>query len=264
MHGIGGDWRVWQPVLDRLAAHRETIAIDLPGYGDSPRELIGPGPGDGSAAGIGPGPGDGSAAGIGPLAGAVERFLDQLGLPTAHLAGNSMGGWLALELARRGRARTVTVLSPAGFYDNPEAAFLRASLRLTARVSRKLAPDADRVMASRLRRTLLCAQFFGRSWLLTAPEAAHMLRAFASSPGLDADLAAIAEARFAGHLDLDVPVTIGWGRRDRLLLPRQARRARRAIPGSRLVRLPGVGHIPTFDDPELVADLLLVGSRPLS
>ncbi|RKR88683.1 pimeloyl-ACP methyl ester carboxylesterase [Micromonospora pisi] len=243
IHGIGSDWRMWQPVLPRLAPTRDTIALDLPGYGDSPRT------------------GMGARSGIGALADVVEGFLDQFGLPTAHLAGNSMGGWVALELARRGRARTATLLSPAGFYNNPEGVFVRASLLFSARISRRLAPDAERVTASRLRRTVLFAQFMGRPWRLPAHHAAHMMRVFASAPGFDADLAAITEFRFAGPLALaDVPVTIGWGSRDRLLLPWQGRRAVRALPGSRLVPLPGVGHVPTHDDPELVADLLLEGS----
>jgi pimeloyl-ACP methyl ester carboxylesterase len=239
---------VWQPVLDRLVPHRDTIAVDLPGYGASPRDLFGTETGDG-------------AAGIKPLADAVEGLLDQLGMATAHLAGNSMGGWVALELARRGRARTVTALSPAGFYNTPEAAFVRASLRLTARVARRLAPDAERVMASRSRRAVLFAQVVGRPWRLTAVDTARLLRAFASASDLDADLTAITETRFTAHLDPTIPVTIGWGCRDRLLLPWQGRRARRALPGSRLVPMPGVGHVPTHDDPKLVADLLLAGSR---
>ncbi|MFD1321057.1 alpha/beta fold hydrolase [Micromonospora sonneratiae] len=246
VHGIGGNWRIWSPVLRRLAARRDVVLVDLPGYGGSPRSEVG------------------DASGVGPLADATARFLDGLNIETAHLAGNSMGGWVALELAKRGRARTVTVFSPAGFYNDFGAAYLRASLRASARVARALAPTADRVFDSGLWRTALYAQSMGRSWRLPGDDAAAILRAVAGSANFDADLVAITRDRFEYDRVIPVPVTIAWGWRDRLLLPWQGRRAARMIPGARLVLLPGVGHLPTFDDPDLVADVLLCGSAAAS
>ncbi|MGW0434798.1 alpha/beta fold hydrolase [Micromonospora sp. NPDC003197] len=243
VHGIGGNWQVWLPVLHRLATRREVILIDLPGYGASSRSELG------------------LASGVGPLADATARFLDGLRIETAHLAGNSMGGWVALELAKRGRARTVTAFSPAGFYGDAGAAYLRLSLRTSAWVARTLAPTADRTLDSGLWRTALYAQAMGRSWQLPSGAAATILRAVAGSPSFDADLVAITGERFECDRVIRVPVTIAWGRRDRLLPPWQGRRAVRMIPGARLVLLPGVGHIPTYDDPALVADVLLRGSE---
>ena len=100
LHGQGFSRRCWDPVVEALAAHRDVIAVDLPGHGESPRQ----------PKGAGNAPRD--------LAVAVGELLDQLGLPTAHVAGNSSGGWVALELGRLQRARTVTALDPAGLWRN--------------------------------------------------------------------------------------------------------------------------------------------------
>jgi pimeloyl-ACP methyl ester carboxylesterase len=83
----------------------------------------------------------------------------------------------------------------------------------------------------------------------------------AARPAMDAILAAAQP--FTGHVPADVPVTIGWGSKDRLLSPREAVLARRYLPHARFIRLPGCGHVPMTDDPALVARVLLLGSsRP--
>jgi len=243
-HGIGSRWQVWLPVLERLAAERDVIAVDLPGFGTSP-----------------PSP-PGTPPGIGSLTDALESFLDDLGIDTAHVGGNSLGGSAALELAKRDRARSATAFSPAGFYNDREGAFARTSLRLSVRIARLLASNAELVLASAIGRTALLGQLIGRPWKVPVQDAVEDLRAFAAAPGFDATLDAISRERFRGGEAIDVPVTIAWGQRDFLLIPRQGRRAVRAIPGARLVTLRGCGHVPTYDDPRLVAEVLLAGSRP--
>ncbi len=94
LHGIGSRWQIWEPVIGALAAEREVIALDLPGFGASPM------------------PPTGTPAGIGSLTELVSEFIDQIGLERPHVAGNSLGGWLALELAKRGNVRSATGLSP--------------------------------------------------------------------------------------------------------------------------------------------------------
>jgi pimeloyl-ACP methyl ester carboxylesterase len=244
VHGIGSRWQVWLPVLGRLAAERDVIAVDLPGYGASP-----------------PSP-PGTQLGIASLADALESFLDDLGIDTAHVGGNSLGGWLALELAKRGRARSATALSPAGFFNDREAAYTRTSLWLSVRAARLLASNAELILASAVGRTALFGQLTGRPWKVPVQDAVENLRALAAAPSFDAALDAMSHERFRGSEAIDVPVTIAWGQRDFLLIPRQSRRAVRAIPGARLVTLRGCGHIPTYDDPQLVAEVLLAGSRP--
>ena len=101
LHGIGGEACVWDPVIDALAAHHDVLALDLPGFGRSA-----------------PLP-DGVAPTPEALAAAVARRLQAEGLSDAHVAGNSLGGWIALELAKAGHARSVTGLCPAGLWGRP-------------------------------------------------------------------------------------------------------------------------------------------------
>ena len=243
IHGIGSRWQVWDPVLRQLASERELIALDLPGFGASPM------------------PAPGTPPGVASLTRLVGEFLDELGVQQPHVAGNSLGGLVALELAKQGRVRSVTGLSPAGFYNDREAAYARLSLKITVRTARLLAPRADRLTASPLVRTLTFSQVVAKPRLLGAADAAASVRALAEAPWFDDTLPVIADERFAGGEAIQVPVTIAWGVKDRLLLPRQARRAVRMIPGARLVMLTGCGHVPTYDDPEQVTRVLLDASR---
>lgn len=140
IHGLGSRWQMWNPVLPMLAAQREVIAIDLPGFGESPMPV------------------PGTRAGVASLTRLVTGFLDDLGLDRPHVAGNSLGGRLALELAKAGRARSATALSPAGFDNDREAVFQRLSLTASVRAVRLLAPAAPLLVATAAGRTLLLGQ----------------------------------------------------------------------------------------------------------
>jgi pimeloyl-ACP methyl ester carboxylesterase len=236
---------VWEPVLDALAAQRDVIAIDLPGFGDEP---------------VPPPPG--TAPGVGSLTSIVSQFIfDELGLADVHVAGNSLGGWIALELAKQGRVRSATALSPAGFQRGWERTYSRVSLWTSVRAARLLAPVADRVAQSTYGRRVAFGLFVAHPDRLSAEVAVASSRALAQAPWFDETLTALMRDRFSGGDRTSVPVTIGWGEYDRLLLPRQAWRAARMIPGAQLVALPGCGHVPMYDDPALVARVLLDGSR---
>jgi pimeloyl-ACP methyl ester carboxylesterase len=241
IHGIGSRWQVWDPVLDRLAAEREVVALDLPGFGASPM------------------PAPGTPAGVGSLSTLVSDFIGELGLDRPHVAGNSLGGLISLELAKRGVVRSVTALSPSGFFNRPEAVYSHASLTLSVRAARRLSPHAERLMASERRRRLVLARTFARPERIPAPEAVATLRAMAHAPWFDETLG-VRRERFSGGEQIAVPVTVAWGAKDRLLLPWQARRAAAQIPRARIVRMAGCGHVPTYDDPELVAQVILEGS----
>jgi pimeloyl-ACP methyl ester carboxylesterase len=243
LHGIGSRWQIWEPVLDRLAAERDVVALDLPGFGFSPMP-------DGEV-----------EPGAGSLARLVAHFLrDELGLERPHVAGNSLGGWIGLELAKRGLARSVTALSPAGFYTQAEAIWMMAALRLSRSAARRWRRDLSHLAFHPAVRRVVLAQFFARPEQLPAFEAAESIRALADAPWFDETLRAIGRERMHARRPLDVPVTIAWGERDRLLLPRQATRAAAEIPGATMLTLRGCGHVPTYDDPEQVTRVLLDGS----
>lgn len=243
LHGIGSRWQVWEPVLDRLAGERDVIALDLPGFGFSPM------------------PGRDAEPGVGSLARLVAHFLrEELRLERPHVAGNSLGGWIGLELGKRGLARSVTALSPAGFYTQAEAIWMLATLRASRAVARRVRRDAARLAFHPAVRRVGLAQFFAHPEQVPAFEAADAIRALADAPWFDDTLAAIARERFHARQALDVPVTIAWGEHDRLLLHRQAARAGVEIPGARVLTLQGCGHVPTYDDAVQVARVLLEGS----
>ena len=241
VHGLGSRWEVWSAVLDRLAAERDVIAVDLPGFGNTPPLPAG------------------TPSNVQTLTAALVAFLAAEGIERPHVVGNSMGGWIALELGKRGLVASATAISPAGFWTDREAGFVRASLGGAVKAVRALMPVMPALVATGAGRTALMAQLIGRPWKLTADEALGAMRGLADSPAFDETLQTLTADRYI-QAPIDVPVTIAWGTRDHLLIPRQGPRAQRMTPGSRLVPLPGVGHAPCWDDPELVSRTILEGS----
>ena len=241
IHGIGSQWQMWRPVLDRVSREREVVAVDLPGFG---------------ASAVLPAPPT-----IEALGDAVATLLDELGLGGAHAAGNSLGGAVALAMARAGTARSACVLSPAGFGNLREGTYARAVLLASRRAAQHLDRYAEVVSGGPVRRTLTFGHLAARPWRIPADEAAGAMRNLARSPGFEATLEAIGDHTFGGRTP-DCPVTVGWGEKDRLLIySRQSARAQRLLPDARHVTLRGCGHVPTWDDPEQVARVLLEASR---
>lgn len=229
---------MWQPLFEHLAPRRELIAVDLPGFGDSP-----------------PLP-DGVEPSPYALTDAVVEFLDELGLERAAVAGNSLGGWISLELARRGRARAVGAIDPAGFQLPRERAYSTRRLALDARVARLADPHLLPALRNTAVRTLAFAHMVGKPWRIPPDDAVAMTRNLGSSPGFDATLDALSDLTFAAGHEIRVPVTLIWGTRDHILISRQAERAQRVLPNARLHRLRGAGHVPTYDAPEEIARLI--------
>jgi pimeloyl-ACP methyl ester carboxylesterase len=244
LHGQGFSRRTFDPVVPALAARRDVIAVDLPGHGESPRQ----------PKGAGNAPRD--------LAVAVAELLDELDLPTAHVAGNSSGGWVALELGKMGRARTVTALAPAGLWRRTAPWHIRMGMRqarINARIVRRLLPNAPR---TRLGRAFAASQVSGHPFHVPYQPARDTVHAMASAPGFRETLRALEKTRFTGGDAITVPVTVAFGTRDRVLLPGVARRRGQLPEQTRWVRLKGCGHVPMVDDPEATADLLLRASDP--
>jgi pimeloyl-ACP methyl ester carboxylesterase len=238
IHGVGSQWQIWKPVIAALGGGRDVIAIDLPGFGGSPTLPIGVIP-------------DARA-----LASAVAGFLGSLGVDRPVVGGNSLGGWVALELAARGRARAVVAVSPAGFATRLESAAGRAQLRASWR-SARLHGVTESLLRRPRGRALAYAGLMGRPEQIPVAEAIAATRNLAASPGFDGTVNTITRDRFTRGDEVGVPVTLVWGTRDMILFPWQAKRALRELPRARLVPLPGAGHVPTWDDPETIARELL-------
>jgi pimeloyl-ACP methyl ester carboxylesterase len=243
IHGIGSRWQMWGPVLDQLTAEHEVIALDLPGFGASPM------------------PPAGTRPGLDSLVSLVADFLSQQGIDRPHSAGNSLGGLIVLEMARRGLVRSATPVSPAGFASPAESVVGRSTLWASVRIARRLAPRAGSLMRFRVARALAIGNFVARPTAISAEEAAASLRALAAAPWFDATLPTIRPMHFRGGDQISVPVTVAWGEKDRVLFPRQAVRAAREIPSARMIGLTGCGHVPTYDDPARVARVLLEGAQ---
>jgi pimeloyl-ACP methyl ester carboxylesterase len=236
LHGLGMGKVVWRPLLPLLAPEREVIALDLPGFGDSPR---------------GPRTVEG-------LAHCVRAFAAGLGLERPHVAGNSLGGAVALAMGAAGDAGSVCALSPVGFVADREGTYARAVLAATRVLCRVLAPAADPLASSAVLRTALSSHACSRPWRVPAADMADWTRNYARAPAFWELLDALDGWRAPTPA---CPTTIAWGDRDRLLIAsRQAPRARRALPEARHVRLRGCGHVPMWDDPEQVARAMLDAS----
>jgi pimeloyl-ACP methyl ester carboxylesterase len=222
------------------------IAVDLPGFGASPM------------------PPAGTPPGIDSLCQLVHGFLAEQGVERPHVAGNSLGGLMTLELARRGQARSACALSPAGFFGPAETFLARGTLWFTVRLTRALAPYAETLTGRPGQRKLLMNVFMAHPERLPRAEAAASVRAMAGAPWFDDTLRTITAWTRDPAPDPAVPVTIGWGEKDRLLFPRQGERAVSMIPSARLVPLIGCGHLPTYDDPQQVADVMLATTAAAS
>jgi pimeloyl-ACP methyl ester carboxylesterase len=240
LHGIGSSRRAWEPVIPALAGHFDVIAVDLPGFGDS--------------APLPPGVEPGPPA----LAAAVAGLLDDLGITAPHLAGNSLGGWVALELAGIRPVASLALLSPAGLWRGNAPLYDRVSLQASRWFARHAPGVLSRVVGFRLGRALVLGQTHGRPFRLSPGYARTAIRALGTSPGFDATLKATIRGYRAGP-PIGAPVTVEFGSRD-LLLRRRCRHLDELPPGTRLESLRHCGHVPMADDPAAVTAFITAAS----
>ncbi|MFI6938921.1 alpha/beta fold hydrolase [Streptomyces sp. NPDC050418] len=242
LHGIGHHHQAWDPVFGILAAERDVIAVDLPGFGASPALP------DGLAYDL---------AGVVPVLAALCTALD---IERPHVVGNSLGGLLALEMGREKLVRSVTALSPAGFWTEAERRYAFGTLLAMHRGASLLPrPAIERLARSAAGRAALTSTIYARPGRRSPEAVVAETRALREATGFHQTLAAgrTVQLRDTFTMDTDaIPVTIAWGSRDRLLLRRQGIRAKQTLPGARLVRLPGCGHVPHGDEPALVARVI--------
>jgi pimeloyl-ACP methyl ester carboxylesterase len=191
----------------------------------------------------------------------AEAELDAGGFDKLHIVGNSLGGWLAIELARRGRALSVVAISPGGGWEpgSPEHRRLKGvfkRFRALLRVGGPLAPMLSRFGASR---RLALAEIVARPERLTPVEARMILESSWRCDAFDGVLEALSREPPPGHLHPSpCPIRLVWGTRDRLLPMRgYSELWRRVLPGADWVELEGLGHVPMFDDPDAVVRTIL-------
>ncbi len=235
LHGIGSARGDWATLLHHLVPDFDVLAVDLPGHGESA-------------------PVRGRPT-VGALTDAVEADLDARGLDAVHVFGNSLGGRVALELARRGRARSVVAVAPSGSNVLPERLYQLSGMvaaRLTARVLRPVLPALAR---SRVPRTLLLAGLRAQPWKATEPELLALRDGFGSSPDFWQQLlwALLLDVPL-GVREIRCPVTLGQGLLDPVA-PMQTPRYAAIIQGSTLALLSWSGHAPHSDQPALLARL---------
>ena len=243
IHGFTGAWHHWRPVLADLVARYEVVAPTLAGHDGGP-----------------PFPAD-LEMNFQSAADSFEHHLDELGIGTAHFVGNSLGGAIALEMAKRGRARTVVGLAPAGGWDEAHAAAelerLGKLFRRTVRMAR-LSEGLTRLVVKRPGSRRIALRDAMRHGELVSPsEALAISRATARCEVADAAIATLAAGRMEPLRELEkiaCPVLIASPQFDRILPAElHAPRLRREIPGAESLTLAGCGHVPMWDDtPQVV------------
>jgi pimeloyl-ACP methyl ester carboxylesterase len=234
VHGLGGERHVWEPVWPALTARCDVMTIDLPGFGGSPPLPAGS---------------DVSPRG---LARVVAEHLAGVGFARRHVAGISLGGWIALELARLGHARSVTAICPAGFWTRTQGP-LDPGRRRALMAARPLVPFALAVPGVREK---------ALGGVMVHPErlsyraAARVVSAYAGSRGYVEVQNAMRAHRLEDGDGIDVPVTIAWADSDRLVGPQRV-----PLRATRTVTLRNAGHVPMWDVPEDITRLVLEDAK---
>ena len=231
VHGLGGSTRSWDTIAPALSLSRELILIDMPGHGASP-PIAG-------------------RQSIYAFADALTDFITSEGLGAVDLVGSSVGARLVLELSRRGVGGHCVALDPGGFWRGWETRFFQTTIGASIRLVRGLQPVMPILSRHSATRTLLLAQLSARPWALAPNVVLTEMRTFAATRVFDEVVHELATGPLQAGTDTTPGrVTIGWGRQDRLLLPRQAQRAQAAFPKAQLHWFDRSGHFPHWDQPD--------------
>jgi pimeloyl-ACP methyl ester carboxylesterase len=239
LHGFTSTWRMWLPVIPALAQRFDVIAPTLGGHcGADPWQ-------------------DGVDPTVAALADIAEREFDDAGIDTAHVAGNSLGGWLALELAKRGRARSVVALAPAGGWkegDEKEKQRLTGFFRRTHKLTSLAYPHARGLVTRPLLRKLMLRDAMEHGERMRPGDALHMMQGMIECSIFFEFMEAVMRDGPAVDLDtISCPVLIAWPEKDKIFPIDRYYETFKTVPNVEVMRLAGCGHIPMWDDPDLVA-----------
>ena len=241
LHGILMSGSAWQDVVPLLSNHHQVYTPTTAGHHGGPTVSRRP-------------------ATVSDLVDSAERYLDERGLERPHLAGLSLGGWMAIELARRGRAATVCTLAPAGFWSAGDSAETQAHKQIRklvtmGRFARPVRPFAALAMKSATARRLAFRTGACHADRITAAQSVELLDGII---GCTINVGDLAGQQIAPLNPLPCPVTIAWSEHDAVVsVPACDKIARERVPQASFTILPGVGHAPMIDDPDLVARTIL-------
>jgi pimeloyl-ACP methyl ester carboxylesterase len=243
LHPFASCAQVWDPILPRLKRHHEVFALALPGHlGGEPVPV-------------------GAPHTIEAALDLIEAQLDQRGLERAHIVGNSLGAWLAIELARRGRALSVVAIAPGGGWEVGSAEHLRLVRRFQV-VGRLLAIGgafATVLARHSALRHLMLRDTMAHPERLSPAEAASFIEAAWRCAAFEGIVESLPTQPVSEPLDpAPCPMRLVWGAEDRLLpISGYSGRWRRMLPSASWVELGGAGHVPMFDAPHAVAEAIL-------
>jgi pimeloyl-ACP methyl ester carboxylesterase len=237
IHGLAGCWQNWLENIPRFAERHRVVAVDLSGFGLSelPREEI-------------------SIPGYGRF---VDAFLGQIGVESATLVGNSMGGFIAAETAisHPSRVEKLVLVSAAGGpalrerNNQSEARVMRAARMFAPIAAAAIARREHMIRRPRLRRMLLLK--IVRHPELIEPELCFEVASGGNKPGFLHALQAILDYDFEDRIgEISCPTLIVWGRNDEIVPVEDAYEYERLIPGSRKVIFEDTGHVPMLERPE--------------
>ncbi len=241
LHGFTDTWRTWEPVLPALERRFEVFAPTLPGHAGGPAFA------------------DGEEAGDEAIVDALEAQLDELGWEAPAVVGNSLGGFVALRLAQRGRARSVVAIAPAGGWvdGDPAIATTLSYFRKMAVLVRQATPHADAIASTPEGRAQATAAIATNTDHVSTDLVGTLIRGAAACDS--GPLLAFAE-REGWQIEAEritCPLRFVWGTEEQLLgLPEAAARYRADFPQAEWIEIEGAGHCPQLDHPTETAELI--------
>lgn len=232
LHPLGADRQVWAPIVERLQDRRELVVVDLPGFGESAPFDETPTPR--------------------ALAAGVAKLLEELDVRRPHVAGLSLGGWVALELAVMGVSHATTAIAPAGLWPEP----LLPKPLVAHWLANRFLPVIRPIAGSAPGRWLLLSGSVAHPSRVPGGEAAHLVRAYAKAPGFVQTNNAMRSARFGGLERIRTPLTLVWPEHDKLI-----RRPAWLPDNAHSIVLKDAGHIPVWDAPDALSEILFAESE---